>query len=277
MSMFIRNGVLPLFCLIISLTPAYAQFDHRGGLFAPLFSLFSRPEPRALPMEHPRDRFRALQHVPHITVRPPARENRDWEDEQPERALGSRAFCVRLCDGFYFPVGMAAGGRTAQAQASACARMCPASQVALYSLPLGGEVTQATGPQGQSYAMLPTAFRFRTEISSSCTCNGRPGGGLAAVDLADDFTLRRGDLVAGESGPLIFTGGGKLPFQATQFTPARPRQVGQATFERFVRAPRVMAAAGPTSLPHFEENAGKVEAPKGQIRIIPLSVAASLE
>jgi hypothetical protein len=276
--MLMRTAILSL-AICLGPTTACAQFDDRGGFFAPLISLFGgRQQSRDPQFDDYRGGTYRPRSVPQITVRPRQREADTYLDDgdHSERALGSRSFCVRLCDGFYFPVGPASGGKTAQAQSTACARMCPAAEVALYSLPSGGEVSEALGPRGRPYAALATAFRFRTELSPSCTCNGRPGGGLATIDIADDFTLRRGDVIAGETGPLVFSGGGRLPFSSTQFSPVTSRHLGRDIMQRFVRtpspAPATTVVVDSNSNDAISEELAK---PKSLVRVVPLSMANS--
>ena len=56
---------------------------------------------------------------------------------------------------------------------------------------------------GKPYSELPNAFRYRNELVSGCTCNGKDQAGLAPVKIEDDPTLRKGDIVAGENGLLV--------------------------------------------------------------------------
>ena len=111
----------------------------------------------------------------------------------------ARAFCVRTCDGRYFPVQAHAGLSTAEA----CRSFCPASQTRLYS---GGNIDTAAANDGSRYADLDNAFVYRQHLVDGCTCNGRDAFGLAHVDAKSDPTLRAGDVVATKSGLVAFTG-----------------------------------------------------------------------
>jgi hypothetical protein len=112
----------------------------------------------------------------------------------------ARAFCVRTCDGRFFPVQAHAGLSTAEA----CRSFCPASQTRLYS---GGTIDSAVTSNGSRYADLDNAFVYRRQLVAGCTCNGRDAFGLAQVDAKSDPTLRPGDVVATKSGLMAFTGG----------------------------------------------------------------------
>jgi hypothetical protein len=122
-------------------------------------------------------------------------------------------YCVRLCDGRYFPV-------TAQGNASPaemCQSFCPASATRVYS---GGSIDYAVNHDGSRYRELKNAFVYRERFVAGCTCNGRDSVGLAPVDLAMDPTLRRGDIVATTEGLYAYNGPSSEGQQnAQQFTP----------------------------------------------------------
>jgi hypothetical protein len=114
-------------------------------------------------------------------------------------ASPASAYCVRTCDGHYFPVRAQPGMSTAQA----CHAFCPASQTRLYS---GSNIDYATASDGSRYADLETAFVFRQHLVAGCTCNGHDVFGLAHIDVNSDPTLKPGDVVATKSGLMAFTG-----------------------------------------------------------------------
>lgn len=109
---------------------------------------------------------------------------------------GGAAYCVRGCDGRYFP----AQGNDAESKAQSCKSFCPASET---SLVYGSNIDDATTENGKSYSELPNAFRYRNEIVAGCTCNGKDPAGLAQVRVEDDPTLRKGDIVAGADGLVV--------------------------------------------------------------------------
>ncbi|WP_436215759.1 DUF2865 domain-containing protein [Bradyrhizobium sp. LjRoot220] len=109
---------------------------------------------------------------------------------------GGQAYCVRTCDGRYFPL-------TASDNASrvaSCDSFCPASETKVF---YGSSIDNAAAEDGKPYSELPNAFRYRNELVSGCTCNGKDQIGLAPVKIENDPTLRRGDIVAGENGLLV--------------------------------------------------------------------------
>ncbi|TFV70653.1 DUF2865 domain-containing protein [Bradyrhizobium frederickii] len=119
-------------------------------------------------------------------------------DAPRQRAFygGGTAYCVRGCDGRYFP----AQGNDAESKAQSCKSFCPASET---SLVYGSNIDDATTDKGKSYSELPNAYRYRNEIVSGCTCNGKDSVGLAQVKVEDDPTLRKGDIVAGADGLVV--------------------------------------------------------------------------
>lgn len=118
------------------------------------------------------------------------------ERSQGRRYGGGQAFCVRTCDGRHFPV----TGADNQSRAEACSNLCPASETKVV---YGGSIDDAATDNGKPYSEMPNAFRYRNELVSGCTCNGKDGLGLAQVKIEDDATLRRGDIVAGANGLLV--------------------------------------------------------------------------
>ena len=86
--------------------------------------------------------------------------------------------------------------QTMQSRAASCNSFCPASETKVFS---GSSIDNATAEDGKAYSELPNAFRYRNELVSGCTCNGKDQIGLAPVKIENDPTLRKGDIVAGET------------------------------------------------------------------------------
>jgi hypothetical protein len=115
---------------------------------------------------------------------------------RPRYSGGGQAYCVRTCDGRYFPVTASDNA----SRAASCNSFCPASETKVFH---GSSIDNATAENGKSYSDLPNAFRYRNEIVAGCTCNGKDQIGLAPVKIENDPTLRKGDIVAGENGLLV--------------------------------------------------------------------------
>ena len=120
-------------------------------------------------------------------------------------------FCVRLCDGRYFPIQRAGGANPAQL----CNSFCPAAETRMFS---GAGIDHAVASDGSRYASLRNAFAYRERIVDNCTCNGRDPYGLVTLNPTEDPTLRAGDVVATNEGFVAYTGGNGNRRNA-EFTP----------------------------------------------------------
>src|SRR5476649_2075362 len=133
----------------------------------------------------------------------------------PPRAIATGgsgpAFCVRSCDGRYFP--LARGNAT---PVQMCQAFCPASTTKVF---FGSTIDSASSVGGERYADMENAFTFRKSLRADCTCNGRDPAGLAPVDLSLDTSLRSGDVIATASGLVAYSGARVGAGQTAEFTP----------------------------------------------------------
>ena len=121
------------------------------------------------------------------------------------------AFCVRSCDGKYFPL-----MRGAASPAQMCQAFCPASPTKVF---FGSSIDRAYAATGERYADSENAFAYRKALRADCTCNGHNPAGLASVDLAMDGSLRSGDAVATADGLVAYSGIRVGNDQNPDFTP----------------------------------------------------------
>jgi hypothetical protein len=128
---------------------------------------------------------------------------------------GSLAYCVRTCDGRYFPI------TSSGTKAASCSGFCPAAET---RVAYGSSIDDAVTESGKPYSELPNAYRYRDELVKGCTCNGKDPTGLARVKIEDDPTLRRGDIVAGSSGLMIAGRGADRRGASLHLLPA-PRSI----------------------------------------------------
>lgn len=190
---------------ILALLTSFAVADAASaqGLFDRIFSGLRRsverpaPPPSAQPFVDP---FTSLARA----LNPPPATRRGTE------ASVSRGFCVRTCDGHYFPV----QAQTDMNAADTCRALCPAAETRVYA---GSNIDYATTRDGSRYANLDTAYTFREKIVAGCTCNGKTPFGLAHLDAANDPTLRPGDIVATPTGLVAYNGKGN----GGNFTPVK--------------------------------------------------------
>jgi len=110
-----------------------------------------------------------------------------------------RTLCVRTCDGSYYPVSFSTTPANFANDEKACQRLCPATEVILFSHRNPGEdVNQAVSVNTQQlYTSLPNAFRFRQSFDASCSCR-RPGESWAQTLQNLDDTVEQGDIVVNE-------------------------------------------------------------------------------
>lgn len=102
------------------------------------------------------------------------------EDELPNDGIRVRAsnaarfrtWCVRLCDGFYFPVNYLTTRSRLEADDAQCRASC-SSEARLYvNTVLGRTASPLADLSGKPYTELPTAFAYRMAVNPSCTCDG---------------------------------------------------------------------------------------------------------
>ena len=131
--------------------------------------------------------------------------------------LGRQSVCVRLCDGFAFPVGAYHGEQDRASHEATCQSECPGAATALYVQPAGTDTMDDAIRVGtsKSYSDLPYAFHYTTVLSDACTCH--PPQGNRIKSLLHDFTLRRGDAVMTATGFKVFHGGARFPYRRDDF------------------------------------------------------------
>ena len=175
------------------------------------------------PSAHAEDFLSALfgafgAHRPAPTTPLPFANDGDPSAPQPDarsRAAyggGGTAYCVRTCDGRYFPLAVSDNS----SRAASCNSFCPASETKVV---YGSNIDNAATETGKPYSELPNAFRYRTEIVAGCTCNGKDQIGLAPVSIENDPTLRKGDIVAGVNGLMVAGRGADKRGAALNFSP----------------------------------------------------------
>ena len=102
------------------------------------------------------------------------------EPGQPQ--AGSKAVCVRTCDGSFFPVSYSATQGRLDGLEDMCRALCPNADVSLYTYPASGEIEQAVSISGARYMDSPTALKYRQSLDPNCSC--RPRGESWADALA---------------------------------------------------------------------------------------------
>ncbi|MEW5963574.1 MAG: DUF2865 domain-containing protein [Pseudomonadota bacterium] len=98
----------------------------------------------------------------------------EQEDGTPQSVATYRTVCVRLCDGYYFPISYATTPAHFAKDAAKCEASC-GSPVRLYVYENPGSESETMEDlSGRPYSELKTAFLYRTEYVPSCSCKAQP-------------------------------------------------------------------------------------------------------
>ena len=82
-----------------------------------------------------------------------------------------RTWCVRACDGYYFPISYSTTRKHFEADQATCQAMCPAAETGLYYHDArNGGPEDMISLAGRAYSELPSAFSYRIALDRSCTC-----------------------------------------------------------------------------------------------------------
>ena len=160
---------LALLCAVLVPAPAAAQ-----GFLESLFGGNSPPKPSPAPQAlppplPPPSRSRAPPSRPYRSPPPP------YGDEAGQSRTGaSRTLCVRMCDGFYWPISNAVSRNSFHRDATTCRASCGEEARLFYHPANQGDVTEMVDLTGRAYAKLSTAFRYRKALSESCKCKPDP-------------------------------------------------------------------------------------------------------
>lgn len=126
-------------------------------------------------------------------------------------------FCVRTCDGYFFPLIKSAQATRQQT----CEFACPSAPMAIYE---GASIEFARNHKGERYSALPTAFSFRDKTTQRCACNEpRTSHEFFQRTVRTDPTLRAGDVVIDNAGAYVYRGSEFVPLERASFVPSETR------------------------------------------------------
>lgn len=142
-----------------------------------------------------------------------AREGNFTDTIQPYATY--RTMCVRLCDGYYFPVSFSTLPSSFQRDTDACRSRCAApAELYVYRNP-GGEVEQMISPDGRPYDSIKNAWRYRKEYIKGCSCKESE---YSQVDIDAYNNPKKQD---SSSTPSEGKDGDKSTKQATKAAPSK--------------------------------------------------------
>ena len=82
-----------------------------------------------------------------------------------------RTLCVRMCDGYYWPVRYAASPNRFDYDEQVCQAACPAAETKLFFHRNSGEEAEdMVSREGTPYTQIANAFRYREKFDAACTC-----------------------------------------------------------------------------------------------------------
>jgi hypothetical protein len=138
-----------------------------------------------------------------------------WQDEEtpfdrgyantaPEQSnlpfASYRTMCVRLCDGFYFPVSFSTLGSRFPEDEAKCKDQCAApAELFVYKNP-GEEIEQMVSLAGAPYTGLKNAFRNRKEYVKGCSCRPEEYSAQQIETFEQDRKKQANAAPAGGSG-----------------------------------------------------------------------------
>lgn len=117
-----------------------------------------------------------------------------------------RTWCVRLCDGYYYPINYLTTRDRLARDERICANSCVAPTRLFMNVVVGRRAQPMRDLQGHLYSDLPTAQAFRLSQNPDCTCSKSK----ASVQVPTKFDPRRAgtDLAASKT---------VLPLRAAEF------------------------------------------------------------
>lgn len=186
-----------------------------------------------------------------------------------------RTVCVRLTDGYFWPISYSTISDFIGQDAQTCQAMCPNTAVDLYYYDNPGqEPEQMRNMSGSPYTSLPTAFAYRNNFDREASCRAKPtSGGAVTLAAAPDGSNRSIIEVNGVSFPLpLRDPRGVVPVQAAvAAAPVETVAMIEVPFPRRRPAGPGEVAALPTSaqapvepsmrIVHFGDKAVRVVGP----------------
>jgi hypothetical protein len=157
------------------------------------------------------------------------------QQQETARSGGSQEYCVRLCDGRYFPIPKATF--VSVSPAKVCSALCPAAKSEVFT---GAEPTESVSSDGTRYSSLKNALLYRKKLVAGCSCTGNGPGGLAQIQIDTDPTLRAGDVVVKTDGAAVFNGSSQqIPHRTADFTPITSRTLASTETKRLLTGLRI--------------------------------------
>jgi hypothetical protein len=140
-------------------------------------------------------------------------------------------YCVRTCDGYFFPLIKSARATRQQS----CNFACPSATVEIYD---GSSIESSRSARGQTYKALMDSLASHP-ASGRCSCNDpSTSAAYSRAAARTDPTLQNGDFVIEDEGPLVFGRDGLVPLAQARFVAPRTRASVLGLMQRDGRTPK---------------------------------------
>ncbi len=101
-------------------------------------------------------------------------DERPWRDRSDDDQETFRTVCVRLCDGYFWPLSFATTRENFARDQATCESSCGSpARLYVYRNP-GAEIDDMASVDQEPYSRLPTAFKFRRKFDAQCRCGPQP-------------------------------------------------------------------------------------------------------
>lgn len=159
-----------VWCALVSAQPAHAQ-----GFLDFLFGGFSKSPPRREPQRPARAPLVSPYGGSDTYGYGGGSDRYSPAPRSGIRRGHYRTVCVRLCDGFYFPINHGVSRAQFYADADACQSRCGSSEARLFFMPAGSSrIEDARDQSGLPYKQLENAFTYRKTYVKNCSCRPKP-------------------------------------------------------------------------------------------------------
>ncbi len=136
--------------------------------------------------------------------------------------MSYRTFCVRECDGFYYPLSEASTPGSFLADEAKCQSSCSSPAKLFYNATPNDDAGEMVALTGERYGEIANAFRYRSEYVEGCACKPQPWSAEAKVMFDRRAVLatrtpneRIVAAGAGEVAKLLGAGEAKVAVRAT--------------------------------------------------------------
>lgn len=162
---------------IVAVAIAAPSFDVAAQSFLQILFGFGaqsqRPSPQPPAYQSPP--VRNFGRAPIASAPRVSRPDQSTEDEGGTRRGGHyRTVCVRLCDGYYFPISNVARRQDFYRDAKACSARCGEQGKLFYQSSSDQDMSELVDLQGRNYNKLSTAFIYRKKLVDGCSCRPMP-------------------------------------------------------------------------------------------------------